>query len=62
MGGYSGEVRGGTKIETYLRYVDKCEEWGLDHNPEAKYKKLCKRLMVRDPEKEQWVLKFRFSK
>jgi len=27
MGGYWGEVRGSTKIETYLAYVEQCEGW-----------------------------------
>jgi hypothetical protein len=62
MGGYNGEVRGSTKIETYLKYVERCEDWELEHKPEPKHKKLCKRLMVWDQTHEQWVLKFRFSK
>jgi hypothetical protein len=62
MGGYSGEVRGSTKIETYLRYVEKCEEWELDHSPEPKNKKFCKKSMIWDQSKAEWVLEFRFSK
>jgi hypothetical protein len=61
MGGYNGEVRGGTKIETYLKYIQRCESWELDHNPEPKNKKYCKRQMEWDPERKHWVLKFRFS-
>lgn len=63
MGGYSGKVRGSTKIETYLRYVEKGEEWGMDlsHNPEPKSKKFCKKLMVWDDVREQWVLEFHLS-
>jgi len=62
MGGYGGEVRGKTKIETYLRYVDKCEEWDLAHSPEPKHKKYCKKAMVWDEQRREWILEFRFSK
>jgi hypothetical protein len=62
MGGYGGEVRGSTKIETYLRYVEKCEEWDLDHSPEPKNKKFCKRWMTWDEARKEWILEFRFSK
>lgn len=61
MGGYNGEVRGSTKIETYLNYVQQCESWTLDHSPEPKNKKYCKKQMQWDSTKKQWVLKFRFS-
>ena len=54
MGGYGGEVRGKAKIETYLRYVEKCEEWDLSHSPEP--------TMVWDDKRKEWVLEFRFSK
>lgn len=62
MGGMWGEVRGATKIETYLKYVEECEGWPLAHNPDPKYKKWCKRQMERDPETREFVLKFRFEK
>ena len=53
MGGYGGEVRGKSKIETYLRYVKKCEEWDLDRNPDPKYKKFCKKSMVWDAARKE---------
>lgn len=62
MGGYRGEVSGRTKIECYLNYVEECESWPLDHDPEPKHKKLCKSEMVFDHEKQEWILEFRFSK
>ncbi len=62
MGGYNGEVTGRTKIETYLRYVEECGTWDLDHDPEPRHKKYCKKLMKWDDQRREWVLEFRFSK
>ena len=45
MGGMINEVRGSSKIETF-----QC------HNPDPKYKKLCKSLMKQDPDTGEWVL------
>ena len=61
MGGMSGEVRGQSKIDTYLKYVDEVEGFGdmfQDHSPSPRNKKLCKGLMVQDPDTGEWVLHF----
>ena len=60
MGGVINEVRGSSKIETYLKYAELVDGYGetfQSHNP--KYKKLCKNLMKQDPETGEWVLVFR---
>jgi hypothetical protein len=62
VGGYGGEVRGKTQIDCYLKYVEECEGWPLDHQPDPKYKKLCKKEMVFDHATQEWTLNFRFSK
>ena len=62
MGGFSGKVRGKTKISTYERYREKAEEWGLGCDPNPDHKKECKSRMVRDEEREEWILEFRFDK
>ncbi len=62
MGGYGGTVKGKSKIETYLRYKEKCEEWDLDRHPDPKCKKFCKKSMIWDDARKEWVLEFRFSK
>jgi hypothetical protein len=62
MGGMRDEVRGPSKIETYLKYVDVVEGFGgmfQEHSPDPKNKKGCKRLMVQDPDTGEWVLYFR---
>ena len=62
MGGMSAEVRGPSKIKTYLEYMELVEEYGdmfQDHNPNPGNKKLCKKLMVQDPDTGEWVLYFR---
>ena len=61
MGGYTGEVRGLSKIDTYLRYVEEVEGFGAtfqSHNPDPKYKKECRRRMIQDPHTGEWVLPF----
>lgn len=62
MGGTWGEVRGQTKIETYLRYVDRCEGWPGSHYPTPTGKKWCYKQMQWDDKGEEWVLSFRFHK
>ena len=42
MGGTNGEVRGQSKIETYLKYLEEVEGLGdtfQDRHPDPKYKK-----------------------
>ena len=61
MGGMNGEVRGQSKAETYLKYVEEVDGFGdtfQERHPDPKYKKECKRLMVRDSETGEWVLRF----
>jgi len=61
MGGMSGEMRGKSKIEVYLRYVEELEGFGetfQEHDPDPKYKKKCKRLMLWDPTAGEWVLHY----
>ena len=62
MGGTSGEIRGRSKIEAYLKYANEVEGYGdlfLSHNPDPRNKKLCKSLMVQDPDAGEWVLWYR---
>lgn len=56
MGGTSGEIRGKSKIDVYLKYQEETEEWDGSCNPDPNYKKFCKEQMVLDPETEEWVL------
>ena len=61
MGGTFGEIRGISKIDVYLKYVEEVESWGDtfgDRHPDQKYKKRCKELMVQDPETGEWVLRY----
>ena len=61
MGGITGQMRGSSKIETYLAYVDLVDGYGetlSDRNPEPAHKKQCKREMVRDLETGEWVLHY----
>lgn len=61
MGGLTDEVRGRTKIQTYQRYVDVVDGFGdtfQEYNPDPKYKKMCKREMMQDPDTGEWVLHF----
>ena len=63
MGGYSGEVRGKSKIETYLNYLGEIERVGgpfNSHEPPRQKKKLCKSLMKQDPKSEEWILPYHF--
>jgi len=60
--GTGGKVRGGTKIETYLRYVEKCESWPGSHDPDPEYKKHCYKSMEWDDETEEWVLSYFWHK
>lgn len=58
MGGQSGEIRSKSKIEAYLKYerfVEGVGEIFESRNP-PKNKKLCKKLMVWDPDTGEWVL------
>lgn len=61
MGGMTGEVRGQSKIDAYLRYVEELESANgvfQTHEPDPKFKKYCKSLMVQDPDSGEWVLRF----
>ena len=62
MGSIHGEIRGKSKIEVYLKYVDEIKKWDgfNEHFPDAKRKKVCKNLMEQDPDSEEWVLRYRF--
>ena len=56
------EVRGSSKIETYLKYAELVDGYGetfQSHNPNSKHKKLCKSLMKQDSATGEWVLRFR---
>lgn len=62
MGGMINEVRGSSKIETYLKYAELVDGYGetfQSHNPDPKYKKRCKSLMKQDSETGEWVLRYR---
>jgi hypothetical protein len=62
MGGTRDQVRGKSKIETYLAYVDLVGAHGdtfQDRNPIPSHKKQCKREMVQDLETGEWVLHYR---
>lgn len=55
----SGKIKGKSKIDVYIEYQGKIEQWGGTFqtiNPYPKYKKFCKEQMVWDPETEEWVL------
>lgn len=59
MGGLNGEVRGRTKIEAYLEYQKIAEnDLFTTKIPDPKNKKECKRIMVWDPDAEEWVLHY----
>lgn len=59
MGGNNGEIRGPSKIEVYLEYLDMTEDSIFETKiPDPKNKKHCKRVMVQDPETEEWVLHY----
>jgi len=62
LGSIRGAVRGTSKIDTYLKYLKKCEAWGdLTRIPDPKCKKYCKKQMEWDAEKKQWILRYHFS-
>ena len=59
MAGGNGSVRGKSKIETYLRYVETAEANGdWSSIPDARHKKACEKAMTWDPDVEEWVLHF----
>ncbi len=61
MGGMNGEVRGQSKAEAYVKYVEAVDGFGDtfgDRCPDPKYKKECKSLMVQDSETGEWVLHY----
>jgi len=61
MGGLTDAVRGRSKIETYLKYVERLEGFGetfQERDPDPRYKKVCKREMVQDPITGDWVLRY----
>ena len=65
MGGEYGEVRGKTKIECYLAYIEHCEGWAgnddfndFSQSPDVRHKKVCYKEMEWDPEEKEWVLHF----
>lgn len=63
MGGRTDEVRGQSKGEAYANYVSVVEGYGdtfQDHDPDPRYKKVCKAQMVQDPNTGEWVLTFHF--
>ena len=63
MGGVTGEIRGKSKIEVYLKYCDLAEnEFFPRRIPDPKDKKGCKKEMVQDPETEEWVLRYHLRK
>jgi len=61
MGSFRGEVRGSSKIETYIKYLEVSESWDLTRHPDPKCKKFCKKQMEWDPVKKEWILKYHFS-
>ena len=58
--GASGEVRGRTKFEVYERYKELMQDDSWDWHP--RNKKDAKKSMVRDPDTEEWVLRYRALK
>ena len=61
VGGVSGEVRGKSKIETYLKYVvlvDEQQSFFEEQSPNPKHKKVCKAAMVQDPDTGEWILRY----
>jgi len=61
MGGMTGKIRGKSKIEVYLKYVEVVEGYGetfQEHDPDPKYKKNCKSLMEWDPDAGEWALHY----
>ena len=58
MGGAYGEVRGATKIETYLRYLKEATDREGSWYTDPAHKKDCKEEMERDPNTGEWVLRY----
>ena len=59
MGGTYGDIRGQSKIEVYLEYLKMTEDILFETKiPNPEYKNHCKRVMVGDPETEEWVLDY----
>ncbi len=58
MGGTCGQVSGKSKIDVYLQYAEKTEDWVGSAHPDPKYKKFCKAQMIKDPETGEWVLHY----
>jgi hypothetical protein len=61
MGGMNGDVRAESKAETYQKYIAMLVGFGdtfQEYDPDPKYKKKCKELMVQDPETGEWVLHY----
>ena len=61
MGGMRDMITGASKAEAYGKYLQVVENLGptfLEHHPDPKYKKACKRQMVQDPQTGEWVLHF----
>ena len=59
MGGTYGEIRGSSKIQVYLNYLEETERMEntfTSKHPDPKYRKLCKKNMVWDPSTGEWVL------
>jgi len=58
--GASGELRGKTRIEVYLRYQGLRQDDSWDWHPDNK--KDTKKAMFRDPQTGEWVLRFYAAK
>ena len=61
MGSFRGEVRGNSKVETYIKYLKVSESWDLARYPDPKYKKFCKKQMEWDRVKREWILQYHFT-
>jgi len=62
MGGMSGQIRGKSKIEVYLKYVEEAERCAgvFEDVYPPKNKRACKSLMVQDQETGEWILRYRW--
>lgn len=60
--GTGGEVRGKTKIQTYIKYKERCESWPGSHAPDPDGKKYCYKCMEWDDRREEWVLPYFWHK
>lgn len=62
MGGVTGQFRDTSKIKAYLKYAEEVDAFGDlfgSRNPDPRNKKLCKKLMIQDPDTGEWVLNYR---